>query len=122
MNQTQKDTKLEDARLEPRHTAAERYAAHQQDIGALLDLIGEELRAHAEAAATKPSDWSAVGDLSHIRDALKDILVFVHRHDWSEVETSSFIEDHLEAMREPGKESRDPRQNSPSTRDHRPAP
>jgi hypothetical protein len=82
-------------------TAAERYADHQKDIGALLDLIGEELRAHAEAAAKKPQDWGCVGDIGRVRESLKEILqsFLIGRYEWSETEASRFIEDHLEKMR-----------------------
>ena len=84
-----------------KQTAAERYADHQKDIGALLDLVGEELRVHAEAAAKKPNDWGYAGDLGRVRESLKDILqsFFVGRYSWSETEASRFIEDHLEEMR-----------------------
>ena len=82
-------------------TAAECYAARQQDIGVLLDLIAEELRIHANSAAKGPKNWGFAGDLGRIRENLKDVLesLLVGRHKWLEAEASKFIEDHLESMR-----------------------
>jgi len=82
-------------------TATEAYAERRADIGALLDLVGEELRVHAEAAAKKPKDWGYAGDLGRIREAVKGVLesLLIGRYGWSETEASRFIEDHLEEMR-----------------------
>lgn len=84
-----------------RQTAAERYADHRKDIGALLDLVGEELRVHAERAAAEPEDWGYPGTLGHIREGLKGILksLLIGRYEWSETEVSRFVEDHLEEIR-----------------------
>jgi len=85
-----------------KQTAAERYADHQKDIGALLDLVGEELRFHAKMAAEEPEDWGFAGDAGRVCKGLKDILtsLLTSRYEWSGIETSRFIEDHLETMRE----------------------
>ena len=85
-----------------KQTAADRYADHQADIGALLDLIGEEVRANAERAANDPKNWGYAGDTGRIRESLKGILesLLIGRYEWSETEASRFIEDHLEEMRE----------------------
>ena len=85
-----------------KQSAAERYADLQADIGALLDLIAEEARVHAERAAKEPRNWGYVGDVGHIRESLKGVLasLLIGRYEWSEIETSRFIEDHLEEMRE----------------------
>lgn len=84
-----------------RQTAAERYADHQTDIGVLLDLIGEELKVHAEAAAKEPKNWGFAGDLADTRGKLKQILegFLLERYLWRETEAARFIEDHLEEMR-----------------------
>jgi hypothetical protein len=84
-----------------KQSAADRYADQQTDIGALLDLIGQEARVHAERAAKEPGNWGYVGDAGHIRDGLKTILasLMIGRYEWSEAEASRFIEDHLEEMR-----------------------
>ena len=85
-----------------KQSAAERYADHRNDIGALLDLIAEELRVHAERAAEDPKNWGWAGDLGRVRRCLKDILasLLIGRYEWSETEASRIIEDHLEDMRE----------------------
>ena len=85
-----------------KQTAAERFADIQNDIGAILDLIGEEIRVHAGAVAEKPNDWSYAGDLARIREGLKGILesLIIDRHARSESDASRFIENHLENMRE----------------------
>ncbi|MFH1022115.1 MAG: hypothetical protein V1809_01860 [Planctomycetota bacterium] len=82
-------------------TAMQAYAERQQDIGALMDLIGEEIRVHADAAAKDPAAWGYAGDLGRIRESLKDTLqsFLIGRHGWSATEASRFIEDHLEEIR-----------------------
>ncbi len=58
-------------------TVAEVYAAHKVDIASLLDLIGQEVDAHAAKAAENPGNWGLTGDLGHIRSELKAILSFL---------------------------------------------
>lgn len=84
-----------------RQTAAERYADHQQDIRALMDMIAEELRVHAQQAAGDPLDWGYAGDLGRIRHSLKGLLEsqLIGRYNWSETEASRFITDYLEDAR-----------------------
>ena len=84
-----------------KQSASERYADHQADIGPLLDLIGEEMRVHAERAAREPEDWGFAGDAGRVRKGLKVILasLLIGRYEWSETEASRFIEDHMEDMR-----------------------
>lgn len=85
-----------------KQTAAERYADHQKDIGELLDMVGEEMRVHAEMAAEEPEDWGFAAAAGRVRTGLKYILtsLLISRYEWSETETSRIIEDHLETMRE----------------------
>jgi len=85
-----------------KQTAAERYADHQKDIGELLDMVGEEMRVHAEMAAEEPKNWGFVGDAEGVREGIKRIIASIigGRYEWSETETSRIIEDHLETMRE----------------------
>ena len=99
--ETRKEIEARRMQRQLRQTAAERYADHRKDIGALLDLVGEELRVHAERAEGEPGDWSYPGTLGHIREGLKGILrsLLIGRHGWTETETSRFIEDHLEEIR-----------------------
>ncbi len=85
-----------------KQSASQRYADQQSDIGALLDLIGQEARVHAERAAKAPGNWGFVGDAGHIRESLKSVLasLLIGRYEWSETEAARFIEDHLEDVRE----------------------
>jgi hypothetical protein len=102
MTESRKDIEARRVKRQLGQTAAQRYEDNQNDIGALLDLVSEEIRVHAERAAQKPKDWSFAGDLTHVRESLKNILEWflVGHHEWTETEASRFIEDHLEAMRE----------------------
>ena len=83
-------------------TAIERYTDAKNDISALLDLIGEEMRVHAQGAESHPKNWGNVGDATNIRTSLKGVLEFllIGRYGWTETEASRFIEDHLESLRE----------------------
>ena len=100
--ESRKDIEARRMKRQLKQTAAERYAENQKDIAVLTDLIGEELRVHAEQAAKEPKDWGYAGDAGRVRESLKGILesLLIGRHEWSETEASRFIEDHLENMRE----------------------
>jgi len=100
--ENRKEIEARRAKRRVKQTAAERYADHRNDIGIMLDLVGEELRVHAERASKDPKDWGYAGDLGHIRESLKRILesLLIGRYEWSAGEASRFIEDHLEEMRE----------------------
>ena len=102
MTESRKETEARRTKRRMKQLAAERYAEYQNDIGALLGLIADELKAHAEAAAKRPTAWGYAGDLEHVRGSLKEVLVsfLIGRHGWSETEASRFIEDHLESMHE----------------------
>ena len=102
MAETRKDIEKRRIKRQLKQSAAERYADHRDDIGALLDLISEELRVHAERAAEDPKNWGYVGELGRVRESLKGLLesLLIGRYEWSETEASRFIEDHLEDMRE----------------------
>lgn len=102
MTESRKETEARRVKRRTKQLATERYAEYQNDIGALLGLVGDELKAHAEAAAKRPTAWGYAGDLMHTRESLKEILIsfLVGRHGWSETEAYRFIEDHLEAMHE----------------------
>lgn len=104
---TEDRKKIEKRRIgkQLKQSAADRYADHQADIGVLLDLVGEEMRVHAERAAGDPKNWGYAGDAGHVRESLKGVLesLLIGRYEWSETEASRFIEDHLEDMREEGR-------------------
>jgi hypothetical protein len=102
MKETRKQTEARRMKRQLQQTAAEKYADHQTDIGALLDLVGEEMRVHAEAAAKEPKDWGFAGTLGNVRNTLKQVLAgfLISRYEWTETEAARFIEDHLEEMRE----------------------
>jgi len=101
MRHERNDIEADRARARVRENAAQHYARAQQDVGALLDLVGEEVRVHAQRAAELPKDWGFAGDLGRVRQGLKDLLagLLVGRYDWSETEAARFIDDHLEEMR-----------------------
>ncbi len=101
MTETRKEIEKRRVGRQLKQSAAERYADLRGDIGALLDLIGEEVRVHAERAARAPKNWGYAGDAGHIRESLKGILssLLIGRYEWSETDAARFIEDHLEEMR-----------------------
>lgn len=83
-------------------TAGEVFAARKTDIGNLLDLIGQEIKVHAEEAGRDPKNWGHAGSLGHVRENLVETLQFLilHRFENSEEKAAKFIEDHLAEMRE----------------------
>lgn len=74
-------------------SAQQAYQAHQNDIGALLDLIGQEVGHHGEYAKAEGVHWGHCGDLSHVRKCLIEVLSQLAQHD------EALIEQHLEEMR-----------------------
>ncbi|MHC4250193.1 MAG: hypothetical protein ACYS9X_13775 [Planctomycetota bacterium] len=60
-----------------RKTAAETYAERASDIAAMLDLIGQELKAHKERAEAEPEDWGFAGDLGHVHERFREVLGFI---------------------------------------------
>jgi hypothetical protein len=101
MTETRKDIEARRVKRQLDQTAAERYADNQKDIAVLMDCIQMELETHAERAAEKPKDWGPTGDLTSLREELKNILTrfMIGRAGDTEVETARLIEDHLEEMR-----------------------
>jgi hypothetical protein len=77
-----------------KQTANEAYQMHQNDIGALLDLIGQEAKHHAEYAKADGLHWGHVGDVMHTRKCLVEVLAQIAQQD------EAFIEKHLAEMRE----------------------
>ena len=80
--------------MKTKQTAAQAYQMHQNDIGALLDLIGQEAKHHAEYAKTDGLHWGHVGDVMHTRKCLVEVLAQLAQQD------EAFIEKHLAEMRE----------------------
>jgi len=94
--------KIETERIKEqlKRTAAEQYTVLNNDCAILLDLIGQELIAHAERATKEPKSWTWVGDVAHVRESLENILAsFVINHFETETEAHRAIADHLEEMR-----------------------
>ncbi len=60
-----------------KQTAAETYETRRREIAAMLELLKCELEGHADNAKADGLDWGHVGDLGHIRENLKETLVFV---------------------------------------------
>jgi hypothetical protein len=80
--------------MKTKQTAAQAYQIHENDIGALLDLIGQEVKHHAEYAKTDGLNWGHVGDVLHVRKCLVEVLAQLAQQD------EAFIEKHLNEMRE----------------------
>lgn len=94
--------KIETERIKEqlKRTAAEQYTVLNNDCAVLLDLIGQEIAAHAERAAKEPKHWGYVGDVAHVRETLENILAqFMVGRFGSETETHRAIADHLAEMR-----------------------
>jgi hypothetical protein len=101
MTENRKEIEAARVKRQINQTAAERYADNQKDIAILMDCIQMELEVHAERASQEPKNWGFIGDLSSVREEMKNILTrFMIGHTGeTEVETSRTIEDHLEEMR-----------------------
>ena len=80
----------------PKQAAQEAYQERQSDIGALLDLMGPEIKAHGEFGEKEGLDWGHVGDLGHVRKCLIETLTFLAQQD------EEFIENHLAELRTEG--------------------
>jgi len=75
-----------------KQTAGETYETRQREIAAMLEFLKCELEGHAEKAKTDGLTWCHVGDLAHIRENLKETLVFV-MGGYDEDATGKMIED-----------------------------
>lgn len=77
-----------------KQTAAQAYEERQNDIGALLDTLAQQMRMHADSAKADGMDWAKTGDLTEVRRQLIQTLAFLAQQD------EAFIEQHLRDMRE----------------------
>ena len=66
--------------------AAETYAEHRRDIGAMLVWFETALDAHEETAKAEPETWTLVGDLAEVRRRLKETLAFLSGHNEAGIE------------------------------------
>ena len=57
-------------------TASESYTMKQKDIAVILHCIEMELQKHAVRTNTC-ANWAYVGDLGHIHELLREVLVFL---------------------------------------------
>lgn len=62
------------------------YEQRGQDIMCLLSLLKLELDEHAECAKKEGVDWGFVGDLSHAREKLIELLSFLAERDAEDIE------------------------------------
>ena len=67
-------------------TAAETYAARQNDIARLIDVLQMELDKHAEQAKADPRNWGFAGSLGKVRSDLIDLVGFLSNMDREHVE------------------------------------
>jgi hypothetical protein len=70
----------------PEPTAAETYAARQNDIARLMDVLQMELDKHAEQAKADPRNWGFAGSLGKVRSDLIDLVGFLSNMDPEHVE------------------------------------
>jgi hypothetical protein len=94
--------KIETERIKEqlKRTAAEQYTVLNNDCAIILDLIGQELAAHATRAAKEPKHWGWVGDVASVRETLENVLAqFMVGRFGSETEAHRAIADHLDEMR-----------------------
>jgi hypothetical protein len=75
----------------PEDTAAETYAARQNDIVRLMDVLQMELDKHAEQAKADPRNWGFAGSLGKVRSDLIDLVGFLSNMDPEHVE--AFLND-----------------------------
>lgn len=75
----------------PEPTAAETYAARQNDIARLMDVLQMELDKHAEGAKADPRNWGFAGSLGKVRSDLIDLVGFLSNMDREHVE--AFLDD-----------------------------
>ena len=72
-------------------TAAQTYAARQNDIARLMDVLQMELDKHAEGAKADPRNWGFAGSLGKVRRDLIDLVGFLSNMDPEHVE--AFLND-----------------------------
>jgi hypothetical protein len=84
-------TKRTPKTTKPEPTAAETYAARQNDIARLMDVLQMELDKHAEAAKSDARNWGRTGDLGKVRSDLIDLVGFMSGMDREHVE--AFLND-----------------------------
>ena len=84
-------TKRTPKTTKPEPTAAETYAARQNDIARLMDVLQMELDKHAEAAKSDARNWGRTGDLGKVRSDLIDLVGFMSGMDRDHVE--AFLND-----------------------------
>jgi len=77
-----------------KQTPGQAHAQHCTDIGALLDLIGQEVSHAAEFARGEGLHWGHVGDAAHLREKLIEALASLAQQDEGD------IEKHLTELRE----------------------
>ena len=69
----------------PEPTAAQTYAARQNDIARLMDVLQMELDKHAEGAKADPRNWGFAGSLGKVRSDLIDMVGFMSGMDPEQV-------------------------------------
>jgi hypothetical protein len=80
--------------MKTKETAAQAYQRNQDDVGALLDLVGQEMAHHHEYAKTEGIHFGHAGDLAALRKTLIEALAQLAQQD------EAFITRHLDEMRE----------------------
>ena len=62
------------------------YEQRQKDCERLVELLKTELQAHRERRGKDSVNYGFIGDLVHVREGLKDVVVFLSQRTEAEVE------------------------------------
>jgi hypothetical protein len=62
--------------MKPRnHSAADIYREFRRDVAVLIEWLNEELAAPGARAAQEPARWDFAGDVGHVRQQLRQIIM-----------------------------------------------
>ena len=80
--------------MKAKETAAQAYQRNMDDIGALLDILGQQCRMHEDYVKKEGIHFGHTGDLAALRKTLIEALAQFAQQD------EAFIIGHLDEMRE----------------------
>lgn len=83
---TTKTTTTNNATRNEAQSAAEAFAAHQEDIARLVDVLQQELAFWAREQARSPRDWGYTGQAAHVRNGLIDLVEATTGRERAEIE------------------------------------
>lgn len=68
-------TNASDTKKKPEKTMAQQYASTLSEAGAMLDLIGQELKRHEQDTLNEQDNWGRLGELKYVHGRLSEILI-----------------------------------------------